>query len=154
MGNSQAVADPEVIKTTNILFLNSLEESFISASMMDELLTRWEQLGKPLFMVPKDFKERIITLTADQDIKLNYLKWLTQALEIDMFEILTVFILYSRSNQNEKLLLLFRLYCYEGETTMQIDEFKFMIDKMSVSLCSTLGIKKVLLLEIVKSSES
>ena len=37
---------------------------------------------------------------------------------------------------------------------MQIDEFKFMIDKMSVSLCSTLGIKKVLLLEVVKSSES
>ena len=97
MGNSQAVADPEVLKTTNILFLNSLEESFISSLMMEEMLTRWEQLGKPLFMVPKDFKERIITLTADQDVKLNYLKWLTQALEIDMFEILTVFILYSRS---------------------------------------------------------
>ena len=118
------------------------------------MLGRWEQLGKPLFMVPKDFKERIITLSADQDVKLNYLKWLTQALEIDMFEILTVFILYSRSAQQEKLLLLFRLFCYEGETTMQIDEFKFMIDKMSVSLCSTLGIKKVLLLEVVKSSES
>jgi hypothetical protein len=37
---------------------------------------------------------------------------------------------------------------------MQLDEFKFMMDKLSVSLASTLQIKKTLFLEIVKSSES
>lgn len=36
---------------------------------------------------------------------------------------------------------------------MQIDELKFMIDKFSTSIGSTLQIKKTLLLEIVKQSE-
>ena len=49
-------------------------------------------------MVPKDFKDRIVTVIMDQEVKLNYLKWLTQGLEIDMFEILTVLALYSRGS--------------------------------------------------------
>lgn len=41
------------------------------------MLERWNANGRPIFMAPKDFKERILTTDMDQQIKLNYLKWLT-----------------------------------------------------------------------------
>jgi hypothetical protein len=71
------------------------------------MLIRWETLGKPLFMIPKDFKERVITQQQDADVKLNYLKWLTQAQEIDMFEMFSVLILYSRASLEDRLDLVF-----------------------------------------------
>ena len=89
----------------------------------------------------------------DQEVKLNYLKWLTQGLDIDMFEILSILILYSRGSLSEKLSLIYKLYCYEEDSSMQSDEFKFMLDKLSTSVGATLSIKKTLLLEIVKQSE-
>ena len=39
----------------------------------------------------------------ESEVKLNYYKWLTQSLEIDMFEIFTVLIMYSRSELDERL---------------------------------------------------
>ena len=66
-------------------------------------------------MGPKDFKERIITSDMDQEVKLNYLKWLTQGLDIDMFEILTVLTLYSRSTLNARFRILFKIYCIQEE---------------------------------------
>ena len=70
----------------------------MSCEMVNQMIQRWIQNGKPIFMVPKDFKDRIVTVIMDQEVKLNYLKWLTQGLEIDMFEILTVLALYSRGS--------------------------------------------------------
>lgn len=121
--------------------------------MVNDMLTRWQDIGKPLFLTPKDFKERILTSAADQEVKLNYLKWLQQGLEIDMFEIQSILILYARASLDERLELLFKLYCFEGETHMQFDELKFLIDKFGTSIGSTLQIKKTLLLEIVKQAE-
>jgi len=40
--------------------------------MIDEVMRRWNDQGKPLFMVPKDFKDKILT-NMDGEIKLNYL---------------------------------------------------------------------------------
>jgi hypothetical protein len=40
--------------------------------MIDEIMKRWIDLGKPLFMIPKDFKERLL-INMDSEIKLNYL---------------------------------------------------------------------------------
>jgi hypothetical protein len=40
------------------------------------MLTRWEDIGKPLFLSPKEFKERILGSSFESEIKLNYLKWL------------------------------------------------------------------------------
>lgn len=40
--------------------------------MVDEVMRRWHDHGKPLFMVPKDFKEKILH-NMDNEIKLNYL---------------------------------------------------------------------------------
>jgi hypothetical protein len=121
--------------------------------MVNEMITRWQEIGKPLFLTPKDFKERILTSAADSEIKLNYLKWLQQGLEIDMFEIQSILILYARASLDDRLILLFKLFCFDGEETMQMDELKFMIDKFGTSICSTLQIKKTLLLEIVKQTE-
>ena len=40
--------------------------------MVEEVLRRWNDQGKPLFMVPKDFKEKVLA-NMDAEIKLNYL---------------------------------------------------------------------------------
>ena len=53
-------------------FLQSVESSYISQTMVEEVLRRWNDQGKPLFMVPKDFKEKILA-NMDAEIKLNYL---------------------------------------------------------------------------------
>jgi len=134
-------------KTNAFLFVASLEQSFITVDMIEEMLVRWSEIGKPLFMIPKDFKERIL-LNIDQEVKLNYLKWLTQGLEIDMFEMLSVLIVYTRGSLEQRLALLFRLCCYDDQPSMQHDEFKFMLDKLCTSVGSTLFIKKTFLLEM------
>ena len=41
------------------------------------MLTRWQDIEKPLFLSPKEFKERILTQSLEGEVKLNYLKWLT-----------------------------------------------------------------------------
>jgi hypothetical protein len=71
--------------------------------MIQDMLTRWEDIGKPLFLSPKEFKERILGSSLESEVKLNYLKWLIQGLEIDMFEILSVLILYTRSPLDNRL---------------------------------------------------
>jgi hypothetical protein len=55
-----------------------------------------------------------------------------------MFEILSVLILYTRTSLDARLHLLFKLYCFDGEKHMQVDEFQFMMDKFSTSIGSTL----------------
>ena len=71
-----------------------------------------------------------------------------------MFEILTVLIMYARGSLEDRLRVLFKLYCFEEEDSMQQDEFKFMLEKMGTSFGSTLSIKKTILLELVKASET
>jgi hypothetical protein len=53
-------------------FLTSVETAYITQVMVDEVMRRWNDQGKPLFMVPKDFKDKILT-NMDGEIKLNYL---------------------------------------------------------------------------------
>eukprot|EP00347_Sterkiella_histriomuscorum_P009457 403341144 len=120
--------------------------------MIDEIMRRWTDLGKPLFMVPKDFKEKILQ-SMDQEIKFNYLKWLTQGLEIDMFEILTDIILYSRCDQEDKFQSLFDLYCYTEEIFMKIEEFRFFIEKSITIISTTLSLKRQYLFDIYKAIE-
>ena len=73
MGNS---ADAE-LKTNSLMFSQSVEASFITSDMVHTMIHNWKDNGKPIFMGPKDFKERILTTNMDQEIKLNYMKWLT-----------------------------------------------------------------------------
>ena len=74
MGN---VSENQEIKSNAYLFALSTENSYITCEMAAVLVRRWKEYGKPLFLIPKDFKERILTSAMDQEIKLNYLKWLT-----------------------------------------------------------------------------
>ena len=47
-------------KSNAFSFLQSVENSYISQQMVDEVMRRWQDQGKPLFMVPKDFKEKLL----------------------------------------------------------------------------------------------
>ena len=105
--------------------------------MINEMIERWCDMNKPLFMVPKDFKDRIL-LNIDQEIKLNYLKWLTQGLEIDMFEILTMLIIYSRSDLKTRLELIFDLFCYNNSKRMNRNDAYFMINKICCAIGTTM----------------
>ena len=44
----------------NSLFLDSLNSCFVTEIMITTILHRWSELGKPLYMIPKDFKDRIL----------------------------------------------------------------------------------------------
>ena len=41
------------------------------------------------------------------------MKWLTQGLDIDMFEMLSVLSLYARSSITARFRVLFKIYCIE-----------------------------------------
>ena len=71
MGN---IVDAE-LKTNAYKYIESLERSFITQYMVEDMLVRWNDLGKPLFMIPKDFRDRIL-LNMNKEVRLNYLKWL------------------------------------------------------------------------------
>ena len=62
MGNINSEAE---VKTNQILFATSVEQSYMSCDMVSQMIERWVMNGRPIFMVPKDFKERIITNMMD-----------------------------------------------------------------------------------------
>ena len=70
MGN---LSDQEK-KTNSLMYIESLENSYINEAMVQEMIERWQDMGKPLFTNNKDFKDRIL-LNMDTEVKLNYLKW-------------------------------------------------------------------------------
>lgn len=71
-----------------------------------------------------------------------------------MFEILSVLILYSRGDLEERFQYMFDLYCYSEDVYMKQDEFKFMIEKLITILSSTLQIKRGYLSDIYKAVEN
>ena len=179
MGN--IVDQDQKPKTYN--FIESLELSFITLSMIQDMLDRWKDLGKPLLMIPKDFRDRILigvgvnaggtggsrhlgagpgVLSASKpesamgpsgaisgpstnilgqmhrQVRLNYMKWLTLGLEIDMFEMFAMLIIFTRSDLSKRLQLIFELFCYNEEEYMQKGEFKFMLNKLCNAIGSTI----------------
>merc|ERR1719253_682995 len=99
-------------------------------------------------MVPKDFKDRIITPEMDQEVDLDYKRWLVHGLDIDMFEMLTILTLYSRGSLHERLKLIYNLYCLQDDNNMSKQEFEFLITKVATSVSTTLSVKKSLLNEL------
>ena len=107
--------------------------------MIQDMLDRWKDLGKPLLMIPKDFRDRILIgigvnaggtggsrhLGAGppnasgaasgpsgnaggqmhRQVRLNYMKWLTLGLEIDMFEMFAMLIIFTRAELSKRLQL-------------------------------------------------
>lgn len=97
-----------------------MENSFITETMVDCMLHRWTDLGKPLYMIPRDFRDRILAGLGDRvdrgsdyniempvqmqnEVRLNYLKWLQLGTEIDMFELLCIIILYTKCDLSHRL---------------------------------------------------
>lgn len=105
------------------------------------MLDRWKAMGKPLFMVPKEFRDKIL-VNFDTEIKLNYLKWLTQSVDIDIFEIMSILIIYSNCSLAQRMNFLFLLFCYNPAMVMDQNEIAFMFSKLSCAIASTLQIKK------------
>lgn len=78
-------------------------------------------MGRPIQLSPDYFKNRIIGDEFKDALKLNYQKWLQQELHIDMYEMLTVLILYSQATLDDRLLLIFDLYKKnEADETMNV----------------------------------
>ena len=62
----------EVSNTNLIIYtLKSLQQSYITAPMIELMQYRWNDLGKPLFMIHREFKEQILS-NLETEIKLNY----------------------------------------------------------------------------------
>jgi len=102
---------------------------------------RWCEQGKPLFMASKEFKDRLLQNIL-QEVNLNLLKWTTVTSDIDIFEIMTMLIIFSRCNVQEKLHLLFTLFCFDPNLIMCRSELKFMVGKVSCAVAMTFQIKK------------
>jgi hypothetical protein len=62
MGN---VTENQEIRSNSYLFAVSTESSYITCQMVQLIVRRWKEYGKPLFLLPKDFKERILTSGMD-----------------------------------------------------------------------------------------
>lgn len=118
------------------MFIESLEQSFVTPYMLEDIITRWKSIGKPLFIHPKDFKDKIL-IGLESEIKLNYLKWLTQGNEIDIFEIMSMLIIYCRCELTERLRFLFVLFCYNPQLEMDKNELDFMFGKLCCTISST-----------------
>jgi hypothetical protein len=82
-----------------------------------------------------------------------------------MFEILSLLIIYSKGDIEDRLagkvidvtysiLVLFDVLCYSEELFMKSDELKFALEKLITSLSSTLSIKRSYLAEIYKFVEN
>jgi hypothetical protein len=70
-----------------------------------------------------------------------------------MFEMLSVLIIYSRTELNDKLLMLFDTYCYTEGMQMTVGEFRFMLEKLITVVSQVLSIKRAFLLDIYKACE-
>ena len=80
MGNALSEAEKKTnsllymeVSNTNLIIytLKSLQQSYITAPMIELMLYRWNDLGKPLFMIHREFKEQILS-NLETEIKLNY----------------------------------------------------------------------------------
>ena len=76
-------------------------------AMLYKLIENWRDMGRPIQLSPKDFKARIIGDELKDALHLNYQKWLQQDLHIDMFEMLTVLIIYSQATLDDRLVIIF-----------------------------------------------
>ena len=92
-------------------------------------------------MASKEFKDRLLQNIL-QEVNLNLLKWTTVTSDIDIFEIMTMLILYSRCTLREKLYLLFTLFCFDKKMFMTRTELNFMIGKICCAVAMTFQIKK------------
>ncbi|CAI2377761.1 unnamed protein product [Moneuplotes crassus] len=140
-------------KSYKQLFFYSLESSYINVEMLEEMRQRWKARGRPLYMIPQEFKEGIL-LEMESNIKLNYLKWTTSGLEIDILIMFITLALFAQDTIEKRISILFRVFSISSEDNMSDIELRYMIEKTLCAISNTLSIKRDHLFEIYKTIES
>ena len=110
-------------KSYRQLFLYSLEASHIRVEMLEEMRQRWKVRGRPLYMIPREFKEGILQ-DMDSEIKLNYLKWSTSGLEIDMLIMFLTLALFAKDTVEKRVGVIFKVYAIDSEESMSDIELR------------------------------
>jgi hypothetical protein len=150
------------------LFLYSLEASHIRVEMLEEMRLRWKIRGRPLYMIPREFKEGILqdldgeskmvnngsNIPIESHIKLNYMKWTTSGLEIDILTMFLTLALFAKDTIEKRVGVIFKVFTIEKEDSMTDIELRYMIEKTLCALSNTLSIKRDHLFEIYKTIES
>jgi hypothetical protein len=114
------VIENQEIKSNAYLFAISTKSSSITSKMAQLIIWRWTECGKPLFLIPKDLKERILASGISARIRKRQSRRPTES--------------------DVKALLLRR-----RRQSMQMEEFNFMMEKFNISFASNLCIKKAAL---------
>jgi len=140
-------------KSHRQLFLYSLEASHIRVEMLEEMRQRWKQIGRPLYMIPREFKDAILQ-DMESEIKLDYLKWSISGLEIDMLIMFLTLAFFAKDTVEKRVGIIFRVYAIDSEESMSDIELRYMVEKTLCALSNTLSIKRDHLFDIYKTIES
>ena len=117
--------------------------------MIHGMFENWNTMGKPLFLAPKEFKDRIISHDITE-VNLNLMKWTTAGSDVDVFEVMIVLCMYSRLGLDKRIELIFQLFCFSDEKVLTRPELRFMLGKICCSMSMTYQIKKSYLLELTE----
>ena len=120
--------------------------------MLEEMRQHWKLRGRPLYMIPREFKEGILQ-DMDSKIKLNYLKWSTAGLEIDMLIMFLTLAFFAKDTVEKRVGVIFKVFAIDSEESMSDIELRYMIEKTLCALSNTLSIKRDHLFEIYKTIE-
>ena len=104
--------------------------------MVEKILSRWRALGKPLYIVPIDFRDKIM-FDLQRVLRLDFLKWLSNGLEIDILELVPILIILSSSPIDWRLRNLYDIFNLTETEELTKDEFFFMCEKVVLAISST-----------------
>ena len=99
-------------------------------------MSRWRALGKPLYIVPIDFRDKIM-FDLQRVLKLDFLKWLSNGLEIDILELVPILIILSNSPIDWRLRSIYDIFNLTETEELTKDEFFFMCEKVVLAISST-----------------
>ena len=74
-------------------------------------------------MIPREFKEGILQ-DMDSEIKLNYLKWSTSGLEIDMLIMFLTLALFAKDTVEKRVGIIFKVFSIDSEESMSDIELR------------------------------
>jgi len=126
----------------------------ITLDFLDHVLLQWVELGRPLKLKPNVFKDHLLTEKYQQTIQLNYQHWLLNDHAIDIYEMLTILILFARITLDDRLIYLFKLFATQhslkgGAEVIKQEELAFFIQKLTDALSQVLSLSKTVLKDIL-----
>jgi serine/threonine protein kinase len=104
----------------------------ISSDKVNTLCLRWKKLRNPERMTPNEFQKAIIQ---NEEIQINYKKYYESGEEIESIELLTHLLILSNGKLEDRLKILFSLYCFDEQSSMNAVEFTNCLDKTMKIIC-------------------